>query len=83
MRMTYELQMHAMGTIFIVEPNVNLKFYRDLTADRWNEQLAAPSLLDLGCCSLHIIYSAFKTCVNATGWKMDLLLRSLTVLCIF
>ena len=58
--------------------NVNLKLYRDVPADRWNEQLAAH--LDLGCCGLHVIHGALKTCVNATGWKMDLLLGSLIYL---
>ena len=56
-------------------PKVNLNFYVDLIADRWNEQPAAPSLLNLGCCGPHVIHGAFKTGVNAPGWKIDHLLR--------
>ena len=58
-------------------PNVNFKFYRDLIADRLIEHPAAPLFLDLGFCGLHVVHGAFKTGVNATGSKIDNLLRSL------
>ena len=64
-------------------PNFNLKFYRDLIADRRNEHPTAPSLSDLGCCGLHVIHCAFKTGVNVTGWKMNHLLRALLTCVLF
>ena len=63
--------------VSIYGPNVNLKFYRDFTTDRWNEQPAAPPFLYLGCYGIRVIHGAFKNSVNATGSKMDHLRRSL------
>ena len=58
-------------------PNVNHKFYRDCVTMRKETDPDAPDLLDIGSCGLHVIHGAFKTGVNATGWKTDNLLRSL------
>ena len=58
-------------------PNSNLKFYRDLVNSRELDMPNAPSLLDIGTCGLHVVHGAFRTGFNATGWKIDSLLRSL------
>ena len=58
-------------------PNVNHKFYKMYTDDRKNESPDASDLIDLSTCRLHVVHSAFKTGANATGWKIDSLLRSL------
>ena len=58
-------------------PNVNHKFYRDYVAMRKETDPYAPDLLEIGSCGLHVIHGAFKTGVNATGWKTYNLLRSL------
>ena len=36
-----------------------------------------PDLIDISSCGLHAVHGAFKTGANATGWKVDNLLRSL------
>lgn len=58
-------------------PNVNHKFYKMYTEERKNESPDASDLIDLSTCGLHVVHGAFKTGANATGWKIDSLLRSL------
>lgn len=58
-------------------PNVNHKFYREYTADRKTMHPEAPDLIDIGSCGLHVVHGAFKRGANATGWKMENILRSL------
>ena len=56
-------------------PNVNWKFYTDLTKERNSEEL--PQLLNIGSCGLHIIHGGLQKGVNESGWKLDHLMRSL------
>ena len=39
-------------------PNINWKFYRNLFQERKGEEL--PDLLNIGSCSLHVVYESFK-----------------------
>ena len=56
-------------------PNVNLKFYTDLTKERNSEEL--PQLLNIGSCGLHIVHGGLQKGVNESGWKLGHLMRSL------
>lgn len=58
-------------------PNVNHKFYKMYIEDRKKENPNSPGLIDISTCGLHVIHGAFKTGANASGWKLDNLLRSL------
>lgn len=58
-------------------PNVNLKFLRDFIAAREALEPNLPFLIDIGSCGLHVVHGAFKTGFEATGWKLDVLLKSL------
>ncbi|XP_065641075.1 uncharacterized protein LOC124818972 [Hydra vulgaris] len=49
-------------------PSVNLKFHRDIQSKREEHKLS--KLIDIGCCSLHIIHGAFKTGVESTDWEL-------------
>ena len=56
-------------------PNVNWKFYTDLTKERNSEEL--PQLLNIGSCGLHIVHGRLQKGVNESGWKLGHLMRSL------
>ena len=56
-------------------PNVNWKFYTDLTKERNLEEL--PQLLNIGSCGLHIVHGGLQKGVNESGWKLGHLMRSL------
>ena len=56
-------------------PNVNWKFYTDLTKERNSEEL--PQLLNIGSCGLHIVHGGLQKGVNESGWKLGHLMRSL------
>ena len=49
-------------------PNVNWKFYTDLTKERNSEEL--PQLLNIGSCGLHIVHGGLQKGVNESGWKL-------------
>ena len=53
-------------------PNVNWKFYTDLTKERNSEEL-----LNIGSCGLHIVHGGLQKGVNESGWKLGHLMRSL------
>ena len=36
-----------------------------------------PTLIDIGCCGLHVIHGSFQTGVKATGWKLDGVLKAM------
>lgn len=74
---TNQIDTSKMIQISMDGPNVNKKFYRDYCLDRSTSLPDAPNLIDIGSCGLHVIHGAFKTGANATGWKLDNLLRSL------
>ena len=56
-------------------PNVNWKFYTDLTKERNSEEL--PQLLNIGSCGLHIVHGGLQKGVNESGWKLGHFMRSL------
>ena len=53
-------------------PNVNWKFYTDLTKERNSEEL-----LNIGSCGLHIVHGGLQKGVNESDWKLGHLMRSL------
>ena len=53
-------------------PNVNWKFYTDLTKERNSEEL-----LNIGSCGLHIVHGGLQKDVNESVWKLGHLMRSL------
>ena len=56
-------------------PNVNWKFYTDLTKERNSEELQ--QLLNIGSCGLHIVHGGLQKGVDESGWKLGHLMRSL------
>ena len=54
-------------------PNVNWKFYTDLTKERNSEEL--PQLLNIGSCGLHIVHGGLQKSVNESGWKLGHLMQ--------
>ena len=61
--------------VSMYRPNVNWKFYTDLTKERNSEEL--PQLLNIGSCGLHIVHGGLQKGVNESGWKLVHLMRSL------
>ncbi|XP_077484977.1 uncharacterized protein LOC144095035 [Amblyomma americanum] len=59
-------------------PNVNLKFFKMLQSHL--QQNFQVHCLDLGTCSLHTVYNAYKAGVIASKWGLDTLLSSLSAL---
>jgi len=56
-------------------PNVNWKFYETVQSDlKLNLKL---TMLDIGCCNLHIVHVAFKNGASASNWELDRYLSSL------
>ena len=49
-------------------PNVNLKFYQEVTKKR--KEQTFHSRLDIGSCSLHIIHGNFKTGAEKFKWNI-------------
>jgi len=58
-------------------PNVNHKFYKDFCSDRALLEPELPLLFDIGTCGLHVVHGAFRTGFESTGWKLDVILKSL------
>jgi hypothetical protein len=56
-------------------PNTNWKVLELLQKHREGEEW--PSLLNLGCCSLHVVHGAFQTGVKKTDWELDKILRAM------
>ena len=56
-------------------PNVNWKFYTDLTKECNSEEL--PQLLNIGSYGLHIVHGGLQKGVDESGWKLGHLMRSL------
>lgn len=57
-------------------PNVNIKFFRELT-DSLKVTPEDPEILNIGSCGLHTLNVAFKAGVNATQWSLFDFHRSL------
>ena len=56
-------------------PNVNWKFYTNLTKKRNSEKL--PQLLNIVSCGLHIVHGGLQKSANESGWKLVHLMRPL------
>jgi len=56
-------------------PNVNHKFLRELKK-HLNTEPESPVILDMGSCCLHVVHGAFRTAIQATGWKVVEYLRT-------
>ena len=54
-------------------PSVNLKFYYEIVQDRQENMVYL--LIDIGSCSLHIVYGSFKTGAEKTGCNLKVLLK--------
>jgi hypothetical protein len=74
---TSKLQKEKIIQVGMDGPNTNVKFHRDLIADRLLADEEIPTLIDIGTCGLHVIHGAFRTGFTSTGWKIDNLLKSL------
>ena len=55
--------------------SVNLKFYHNLFQECKGEEL--PDLLNIGCCSLHVVHGSFKTGAQECRWNLGNILHSL------
>ena len=55
-------------------PNVNLKFYQELTKKRKGQMFHF--LSDIGSCSLQIIHGSFKTVAEKSKWNIQELLKA-------
>jgi hypothetical protein len=56
---------------------INLKFHRDILAEREACDPNLPSFLDIRTCGLHVMHGAFRTAFESTLWKLDSILKSL------
>ena len=54
-------------------PRVNISFYTGLV--KTQEEAQCPNLIDVGTCSLHVIYDAFKNGYKCTNWKIKNILK--------
>ena len=54
--------------------NVNWKFF-DMLNTELDEKFDT-SLLEIGCCGLHVVHAAFQTGHKAVEWNMNIVLRS-------
>ena len=49
----------------------------NLLQERAESDLDLPILINLGSCGIHVVHGGFKSGVEATGWQLDSLLRSM------
>ena len=49
-------------------PNVNWKFYHNVFQERKSEEL--PELLNIGSCSLHVVYENFEKGAKQSEWNL-------------
>lgn len=54
-------------------PNVNLAVFKEIDRLKTDKD---PSLLDIGCCGLHVLHGAYKVGQAATSWNINRLLKS-------
>ena len=69
------LNLSSLMQISMGGPNVDWKFYDNLFQERKGEEL--PDLLDIGCCSLYVVYGSFEKGVKECGWNLGYTLLSL------
>ena len=53
-----------------MDPNVNWKLYDNIEEER-NQNEDSPDLIDIGCCSLHVVHGSFRSGVQKTKWGFD------------
>ena len=58
-------------------PATNWSFFEKLLQERAESDPDLPMLINLGSCGIHVVHGGFKSGVEATGWKLDSLLRSM------
>lgn len=73
---TSPLNLKKLLQISMDGPNVNKKFFKELSASI-REGPDDPEILNIGSCGLHAVSLAFKTGVKATEWNIMEFLRSL------
>ena len=56
-------------------PATNRSFFEKLLQERAESDHDLPMLINLGSCGIHVVHGGFKSGVEATGWKLDSLLR--------
>ena len=60
--------------VFMDGPNVNWKFFNMLNTAL--DEKFDTSILEIGCCGLHVVHGAFLTGHKAVGWNMNSVPRS-------
>ena len=73
---TEKLDLKNLIQVSMDGPNINWKMLDLIVEDR-NSNETYPNLLDVGSCSLHVVYGVFRTGMKQTGWGINLLLKSL------
>ena len=56
--------------------NVTWKLYDSIVEER-NQNDDYRALIDVGCCSLHIVHRAFRSGVQKTEWGIDCVLKAM------
>ena len=66
--------MKKMVQVFMDEPSVNWIFYDSIVEER-NQKDDYPAVIDIGSCSLHVVYGALRSGVQKTKWGIDRVLK--------
>ena len=56
--------------------NVNWKLYESIVEER-NQNDDYPALIDIGSCSLHVVFGAFRSGLQKTIWGIDGVLKAM------
>ena len=70
------LNCNRMLQISMDGPATNWSFY-DSYIEEQNKDKEAPQVLELGSCGIHVVHGAFKSAIEASGWTIDSILRSM------
>ena len=73
-RLTRSLKSVALYQISMDGLNVNLKFFKEFSADFKEDN--SHFLVDIGSCSLHIVQDAFKTGAEKSEWGLKKFLKA-------
>ena len=65
---TSHLEQKKMLQLSMGGPSVNWKVFRLLCESR--ESNGYPSLVNIGCCCLHVIHGSFQTDAKESGWEL-------------
>ncbi len=77
-KITKNLPMKSLEQLSMDGPSVNWKFFQTVQDELHRRQdCQGISLINIGSCGLHIVHNAYKSGIEATGWKMDYILQSL------